>query len=461
MKTALKSLSAAAVAAALMAMPAHAQMKNFSLGLNAGYYRSGNLAENSVTGTELRLDNGAAYGADLEGWLGSSKRWGFRVEGNWTRHPYALYNDNNFNTENTDLSQFGNIKSWMVDGDLMLRLLTPTRDRMFSPFIDVGGGFVTWNPPSNDVGISANIPEANAYLYGDRQWQSAVTAGIGTDWFLTPGVALRLEAKDYWNPNSPYLVLDNQSEKQVGGHNLLFRAGLNFYFGGGNVKEPGFVAAAPTPPPAPAPAPAPEPEPAPAPEPTTEAVSMCVIGQNYQPMTVAAVRQLDNGTIYVDRNGSQVAFNTAYPATSPVYVRGADWYTMDQPLVVDLTTEQPNEALEDIAENPVNPANYKANRFEFVRFGTASRMPASDLTFVGTVNGTPLYARTTEVAPIQTQLSDRLAVTTDLNQILMDQDFANSFTSNITTFYAPVEPSEGNCVYQPISTTHVVRRTRG
>lgn len=460
MKTVFKGLTAAALGAAVLAMPAEAQQKGFSLGLHGGYLNSGSLAEApNPSDADLKIDNGDIWGGGLEWWLGS-KRFGFRLDGAYAANPWAIETgqDNGlFDNENYQrLEQFGQVDTWFADASLMMRLLSPTPDRRFAPFLSIGTGLMHWDHEGENLDLE--FPPANAYIYGEDQTEWALTAGVGTDLFFSDNVALRLEVKDYWNTDSPYLVLDDRDRDHEGGHNLTYRAGLQFFFGGARVEEPGFVR--PEPEPAPAPAPAPEPEP----EPEIETLSMCVVTDDYGVEMVEASRVVGTNRIYVMRNGREVAFNTAYPVSEPVYVRSSRWYVADQPLVVDLASEDAgdiDDELDDAIENRIEAADYEANRFEFVRFGTATRMPARDLMFVGTIDGTPLWARTTEVGMLRTELQNRLRVTSELDEILDDEDFAERFAKQITTFYTAVEPAEANCVFQPISTTHVVRRTRG
>lgn len=436
MKTVLKGLTVAAASAALLAMPAEAQQRTFSIGAHGSYLNTGSLAEDEPSDNDLKMGNGMAWGGGLEWWMGASKRVGLRLDGSFTSQPMwietgldnGLFDNKNYAT----VAELPELNTWLADAALMFRLFGTEPDRRLAPFLSVGTGFMHWNHEGEDVNFE--YTPANAFIYGSSQTEWALTGSVGTDFFFSPGAALRLEVKDYYNTDSPYLVLSDQERDHEGGHNIAFRAGLQLFFGGGQVPEPGFVR--PEPEPAPAPAPVRE-------EPEVETLTMCVLTDDYGVEMVQAQRVVGTNRIYVTRNGREVAFNTAYPVSEPVYVRSARWYVADQPLIVDLTRE-----------------NFEANRFEFVRFGTATRMPARDLMFVGTINGTPLWARTSEVGALRTDLENRLRGTSELDEILADQAFAERF-ANIRTFYTVVEPGENDCVFQPISTTHVVRRTRG
>ncbi|MEX0913531.1 MAG: HNH endonuclease signature motif containing protein, partial [Demequina sp.] len=48
------------------------------------------------------------------------------------------------------------------------------------------------------------------------------------------------------------------------------------------------------------------------------------------------------------------------------------------------------------------------NWIEFVTFGSTAPVRSTDVMYVGTIDGTPLYARTTEVGPLRTDLENRL-----------------------------------------------------
>jgi hypothetical protein len=335
----------------------------------------------------------------------------------------------------------------------MVRLLPVSLDRFFAPFISVGAGLVRWDQQGNATGdenLDLRINSADVQIYGNAQREFAVTGSVGSDFFLTHNLALRLEAKDYFNPRSPYIRLSelaatDGNRHQVGGHNLVYSAGLNLLFGR-PVEKPGFIAAAPEP------APVVVEAPAPPPAPTTEAVNMCYVDSSGRLQTIAATRRLSNGDIYVTQNGSDVAFSTAYPTTEPLYIKSANWYVASRPMILDLGNG--TAITTDIDVNTV------PNRVEFVNFGSTMPMSPSDLTYVGSINGTPLYARTSDIGDFRSELDAAMRTTTDLGKMLADKAFADRYTNAITTFYMPVEPGT-SCVFQPVSSTHVVRRTRG
>jgi hypothetical protein len=469
MKQVLRSLTLAAVIAGALAAPAAAQQRAWGFGIHGSYLRPGQLAEAEPSDNDLKLDNGWSIGGGLEGWFGS-RRWGLRLDGAYTNEPYVMtFGENDLNdgddlldpNEQEVLNNL-DVTTWFADADLMLRLLRPEVDRRFAPFVSVGTGLVHWRHNLNgdadfdgdgdsdedDVGDVTFAP-ADAFLESGNHTEWALTGGIGTDIFFNETVALRLEAKDYWTSDSPWLVLSDMDRDHEGGHNVMWRAGLQFNFGGARVEEPGFVETPPPPPP-PAPAPAPEPEPA------TERVTMCVVGTDGRLQTVDATRYIDSRQIVVSRNGEEVAFSTVHPVSEPLYIRSANWYVTSRPFIIDMDADLTDTG--DDLDVDVVPEN----RIELVTFGTRAPLAASEMTFVGTIDGTPVYARTSDLGGLRVDLDRELAITSDLGDILDDEDeFTDRFVNEVETLYMVVEPGEDDCVFQPVSSTRVVRRTNG
>ena len=70
----------------------------------------------------------------------------------------------------------------------------------------------------------------------------------------------------------------------------------------------------------------------------------------------------------------------------------------------------------------------------------------------------PIYANRADVAPFRTRLDAALATSNDLGTIMRaDAELAREIGA-VDSYYVAVEP---NCVFQPVSVTHFVRRTRG
>ena len=463
MKTLLKTAGGAALAAALLAAPAEAQQKAWGFGIHTGWTDNGRLAETDLQDRHLKLDNGWHVGGDLEWWFGS-RRWGFRTEGTWMKQPFIIDREpdaaNPTNPEVPEdeeqevLQGFTGVNTIFADANLMLRLLEPTVDRRFAPFLSLGTGFIRWDYDSDRENDPREFEPVDAYIYGDSQTEWAVTGGIGADFFLSESVALRLEAKDYWHTDSPILKLSDMDRDHKGGHNFLYRAGLHFNFGGARVEEPGFVAL---------PEPEPEPEPMPEPEPATERVTMCVVSPEGRLQTVQGTRYLESGEIYVTRNGQEVLFSTAYPVVEPYYVRGAPWYIANEPLMVALGTDDMGGDVDDELDDAVEDMEdlSDADRVEFVRFGTTGPLPMGEVLYVGSIDGTPLYATRSDIGSLLPELERRLSTTRDLDEVLEDEAFADRFVNEIETFYLAVEPGSAECIFQPVSSTRVIRRTNG
>lgn len=442
----LKRFALSAALFTLAVVPAAAQTGWGSLGIHSGWMNPAHHAEGPEEA--LGFDETFDIGGSLDFWFGSSRRWGLGLSGS-----YSGWNewDTDFGGDFGDKVHFG-----MYDASLQFRLTGVDNDTRVLPWLSLGVGGVTVNPEddpeegfpsgfcnggvqSTAEGPICRFTPADVLLHTDSQTEIAAVGALGLDWFVTPAVAISLEAKDYWTGDSPYFRLSN-GERHDGGHNLVFNGGLAFYWGRAAVAEPGFVREEPIiqapPPPPPAPAP-----------PAEEMITVCVVEpQGFAVRTIEAIRVPTENRVYVMRNGQRVAIETAHPASAPIYVRNATWYMADQPLVINLETD------------PTKMTAADRNRIELVLFGSPAQRAASSLVFVGTIDGTPVYAGQSDVAPFRSRLDTALRTNTDLATILKaDAQLARDF-GGVSSYYVAVEP---NCVFQPVSVTHFVRRTRG
>lgn len=212
---------------------------------------------------------------------------------------------------------------------------------------------------------------------------------------------------------------------------------------------------------------------------STEPVSMCVVDANGQLQMVNGWRDLATQQVYLSQNGQDVLFATAYPASTPTYVKGAPWYVAARPLVVEFGRHDlggdVDDELDDAAEKLDKAERRAANRMEFVNFGATQPLPTGEVLFIGQIDGTPLYATRADIGAFLPELEAHLRVSRDLDQVLNDEAFATRFAQEIQTFYTVVEPgnpaamqrtvtgepASAGCVFQPMSSVHVVRRTRG
>jgi len=452
MNTTVKRLTLSAALVVMAAAPAAAQTGWGALGIHGSWMDPANHARGPQE--NLQFDRTAGVGGSLETWLGQNRQWGLGLSGTYARSDWRTAFGPGFPQD---------VNTFNYDASLQFRLAQPTLATRFLPFISLGVGGVTTNPQNIDFPAEAcsgtvaghappgepappinlgscGYAPADVILTTDRKTQLAAVGGIGFDWFATPNVALRLEAKDYWTDRSPYRRLSDNTFHR-GGHNFLFNAGLQFYMGRMLVQEPGFVREDPIiapPPPAPAPTPAP-------PAPAEEVVMMCVIEPaNYQIRMIEAIHVPTENRTYIMRNGQRVAFETAYTVTAPNYVGGAGWYLQDRPL--SLTLE------------PAAPGVLEPARIDLVRFGSPAQFDPENLVFMGTIEGTPIYAMRGEIGAFRNRLEGHHQMSTDLGMILRsDETLAREF-AGIRNYYVAVDPA---CVFQPVSVTHFVRRTRG
>jgi hypothetical protein len=108
-----------------------------------------------------------------------------------------------------------------------------------------------------------------------------------------------------------------------------------------------------------------------------------------------------------------------------------------------------------------NQDELPADRVEFVRFGSTGPLPMGEVLYIGSIDGTALYATRSDIGDMLPELERRLSATRDLDDVLDDAEFADRFVNEIETFYLAVEPGSADCIFQPVSSTRVVRRTNG
>ena len=196
----------------LTALPTQAQTGWGSLGLHASWMNPGAIAEGSQE--TLNWDEAFGVGADLDFWFGANRRIGLGFEGTWS----------NGSELDTDLGgDFGApVDIIQYDGSLQFRLATPTTDTRVLPWLSIGAGGYRVNPDdASENPFPATYEAADVRLDTDTHSEFAIVGGLGLDFFLSPAVALRLEAKDYYTHDSPYQRIST-AEFHDGGHNLLF-----------------------------------------------------------------------------------------------------------------------------------------------------------------------------------------------------------------------------------------------
>ncbi len=180
-------LAVAGLAAAVFAVatPAQAQtgsntimVKRGELSVTpyAGYMITTNFA-NGPLGTSLSSANGALYGAQL----------GLPLAPNASLVGGIAYQSGDLKV---GVPVLGGIKAgtsvaWLYEGDLELRgsQMKQGAASGFTPFVQVGAGAI--HRKLTALGVSATSTDF------------AINGGVGADFTVTPGLALRLMAKDY------------------------------------------------------------------------------------------------------------------------------------------------------------------------------------------------------------------------------------------------------------------------
>ena len=440
----MKGFSRAATVAALLlpmaGAPAAAQSWKADLGINGGgSWYSPMLGADQINNTngDVRFRAGWLLGAQAGYWF--TPRIGIRANGTYTDRP--LKQGNSFMGGDTELWHDDNL--WSGTGDLMFRLRQPgasyTRGETL-PYIALGlgekwispagsGAFLLNNPTLNTttngipIDVAASGSPALPAFFLPKQHVLMGLAGIGADVRLGPMVGLRLEAGDriykpkVWAMNPVGLTTtnsDNNVSKTV--HEIYAQAGLHLLFG---LAAPPVVAVAPAPAP-------PPPEPAPAPAPTTESVSVCTVSPGMGLTTTTATFNPATGDTTVVINGQTMPLAQAY--TSVPVASGATWYVQGQPLVIGTGRSSLN----------------------YVSFGSARNIDMNDLTYVGTVNGLPVFANRSDVASLTipnppVEISTNPTLVTGLR--------------NVQVLYVPLTPT--GCNFQPLQIQQQVRKVRG
>jgi hypothetical protein len=252
--------------------------------------------------------------------------------------------------------------------------------------------------------------------------------GLGADWRFSRGLALRTEIGDriYDSPiHALDLVTNNTTDEDVGKtiHELYGQIGLNFLFG---VARAPVVAIAP---------PAPAPTPTPVPEVRREAVSVCVIDPTAPGgIRMQAATLIEGRDTVITVGGSDRPFRES--VGNVMVASNADWYVRGQPLSMTIGTQ----------------------KVEFATYGSARTVEASDLSFLGTVNGVPVYADKDEVADVIGELNDlnRAQRGTDLGKILGEHKDLREQLDDVKVVYVPLYAT--GCVFQGVQRQEEVRK---
>ncbi len=416
------------------AAPAAAQSWKWDLTLGGGYsWFNNNIDQDHAPG--LADDDAIGFGSApflprLCGFW-PSQRIGLRAN--------ATYADTDF--ENDAATYVGTVNLWSGTGDLLFRFRQPAEEftsMELLPYLALGVG-AKWVNPAGTGATCTDTEEGEDFecstfdAAGTRFALAKATTlmglvGLGADWRLARNIGLRTEVGDrIWD--APIHALDaltnNTTDEDVGGavHELYGQLGLSFLFG---VQSPPVVAVAP-PPPAPAPTPVPEVR--------REAISVCVI----DPTSPGGVR-MQAATLIEGRDTVITVGGTDRPLRESVgnvmVASNADWYVRGQPLTMNIGTQS----------------------VEFATYGTARTIEATELAFLGTVNGVPVYADRDEVQDVIEELNElnRAQAGTDLGKILEEHKDLREDLNDVKVLYVPLYST--GCVFQGVQRQEEVRK---
>lgn len=441
-----------------------AQSWKWDLGGNVGYsYFSKLLTEDATrlpdaaSASEIKFAKGFMYGGQLTLW--PSAKLGVRLNGRFGGH----------DIKGNDLGSFDFVEDvglHSATADLMFRFKAPAEEftkMEMLPYLALGAGakwIVAGHPDINCVdptdgdsfscGIFiTGLGPGGARTPATRTWgirentRVVGHVGLGADWRLSRNFALRTEISDQiFRPSvsevrntsgNNYTQVDDENLAKVI-HNLAGQVGLHFLFG---VPRPAAVAvAAPVAPPA-EPAPVPTQPAAPPPE-RTEAITVCVI----DPTATGGIR-MQTATFYPTRGDTMISVNgqnvLLRNAVGNVMVASnADWYVRAQPLTMTVGTE----------------------KVEFVTTGSARTVEASELAFLGTINGMAVYADADDVKDVIGELNDirKAQNNNDLAKILGEQKDLRDELEDVKVLYVPLQPT--GCVFQAVQRQEAVRKNR-
>ena len=459
----MRRLALSAVMLLLIAAPLSAQRWKWDFGINGGWSKMTDFLgadetglQEDMAGAKLRFSSGGLLGTQLGYWFGP--KFGLRANARYASRDIK-------GNDIDDFSYVDQINLWGLTGDLMFRFKAPadefTKMEML-PYLALGVGG-KWHNPAGD-GFTCTDPEedknwACAPFYTGlpntpRTWalgEQKVLAGLiglGADWRLSRGLAIRTEISDMIFKPQVYAASgtgtaitltdgDENAAKMV--HELGIQAGLTFLFG---VARPPVVAVVQTPAPTPPPPPVVErrPDPPAPPPPTRSSVTVCVVDPTapggIRMETTAFYMSNAPGDTMIVVNGRDVRLRDA--VGNVVTATNANWYVTGSPLTVTVGKET----------------------IAFHTTGSARMIDASDLAFIGTVNGLAVYADKDDVTDIRAEIDElnRAQRGADLSKILAEHKDLREDLSKVRTFYVPLQPT--GCVFQGLLQQEQVRKNK-
>jgi opacity protein-like surface antigen len=458
----------------MVAAPVAAQNYRWDFGVNAGYawYRAmlGSEETGLPDGTDwddVKFEAGTRFGAQLGYWL--KPKMGLRANFSIAERPvvaenYDLLADD---TDTDDL--FNNVNLWSGTIDLLFRFKAPNEEwmgREMLPYFALGIGGKWVNPAGDPFTCVDNEEDkswscfpftpwnrqdpTNPANFGDNfalgeQKVLAAHLGLGTDIRLSPNFAIRLEASDKIYKPQVYLaepaIVNNRVTLSNGDdgvsqivHEIGADIGLHLLMG---LARPEVVAVVPAPtpaPPAPTP-PAPTP-PAPAPPPRVDNFAVCVVDPTVPSglrMQNVTFRYATNDTVVMS-NGNAVPFRTS--VGNVMTARNADWYVRGQPLTITMGKD----------------------KLEYLTYQGAVTIESGKLSYLGNVNGYPVYADRDEVADVIDAVNTlrRADASGDLGKIMSERKDLRDELEDVKFLYVPLEAT--GCVFQPLQVLEPVTK---
>jgi hypothetical protein len=406
--------------------------------------------ETGVDGQDVRFDAGWLTGSQLTLWL--SQRVGIRANMTYSDRPLVM--------EDASITEHVNL--WTGTGDLLFRFRAPNETwegREFLPYIALGVGGKWHNPAGDDFTcqdqeenklwtcqpytVPTTDPDGPMFALGEQKVLAGLV-GVGGDLRFSPRFSLRLELSDrIYKPQTyaarfeggsiyPLTNGDENVSKVV--HEIGAQAGLQLLLG---LREADVVAVAPAPPPPPPATPTPPPPatPTPPPPPRVEAFTVCVV----DPTAPSGIRMqfatflVASGDTVVVTGGQRVPLRSA--VGDVMTAQQADWYVRGTPF-------------------RLTSGNYSA---EFVTYGAQAVRQPSDLVYLGTVNGYPVYASSSDPA-LTPQIRQGFANVTDRDLAVVFRTNTNLRTGfdEIRTVYVPARAV--GCTFQPLQRQEPVRK---
>jgi hypothetical protein len=142
------------------------------------------------------------------------------------------------------------------------------------------------------------------------------------------------------------------------------------------------------------------------------------------------------GDTLVTVNGKRVKLNTT--VGNVMTASGADWYVRGAPL--ELTVGRA--------------------KVQFQTTGTPQMVTGTDLAFLGTVNGVPVYADRDDVKDIQQELDElnRAQRGADLAKLMEEHRDLREDLNAVKTVFVPMQPT--GCVFQSLTRLEAVRKNK-